>query len=204
MGWETNSWNGFRALFPSANSRQNTEVLKLKQVKHGVPRNTILQLLTKYCQTFYVIVPFPFTTSEAEHTSYHRKLNVHAFSWVAAWINVWNINSFHATGHFLYLQGDQETSRGINGLRNYQICENLKKQPPRCSVKKGVPNNFANFTGKHLCWILFLIKLQAQYLQLYQKKTSAQVFSCEICEIFKKTYFEEHLRTAASQPLTCM
>ena len=25
------------------------------------------------------------------------------------------------------------------------------------------------------------------------------VFSCEICETFKNTYFEEHLRTAASE-----
>ena len=31
----------------------------------------------------------------------------------------------------------------------------------RCSVEKGVYKNFVNFTGKHLCWSLFLIKLQA-------------------------------------------
>ena len=28
--------------------------------------------------------------------------------------------------------------------------------------------------------------------------TPAQVFSCEICKIFKNTYFDEHLRTTAS------
>ena len=33
------------------------------------------------------------------------------------------------------------------------------------------------------------------------KKTSTQVFSCEYCEIFKGTYFEKHLRTAASETL---
>ena len=38
--------------------------------------------------------------------------------------------------------------------------------------KMGVLKNFA----KHLCWSLI------------------QVFSCEICEIFKITYFTEHLR----------
>ena len=27
----------------------------------------------------------------------------------------------------------------------------------RCSIKKGVPKNFVIFTGKHLCWSLFLI-----------------------------------------------
>ena len=35
-------------------------------------------------------------------------------------------------------------------------------------------------------------------LQLYEKETPTQVLCCEYCEIFKNTYFEEHLRTAAS------
>ena len=30
------------------------------------------------------------------------------------------------------------------------------------------------------------------------QKLSEKVFSCEICEIFKNTYFVEHLQTAAS------
>ena len=55
------------------------------------------------------------------------------------------------------------------------------------SAKKGVLKNFANYTGKQLCWSLFLIKLQALGL-----------FSGEICRIFKNTYFEEHLQTTAS------
>ena len=34
---------------------------------------------------------------------------------------------------------------------------------------------------------------------LFLKKQSlAQVFSCEFCEIYKNTFFTEHLRTAAS------
>ena len=35
-------------------------------------------------------------------------------------------------------------------------------------------------------------------LQFYQKETSTLMFSCEYCEIFNNTYFEEHLRTTAS------
>ena len=35
-------------------------------------------------------------------------------------------------------------------------------------------------------------------LLFYYKETQTQVFSSEICEIFKNTYFEEHLRTTAS------
>ena len=38
-----------------------------------------------------------------------------------------------------------------------------QKQPSeqRCSVKKGVLKDFVNFMGKHQCWSLFLITLQA-------------------------------------------
>ena len=35
-----------------------------------------------------------------------------------------------------------------------------RSSQPRCSIKKGVLKNFANFTEKHLCWSLFLIKFQ--------------------------------------------
>ena len=36
----------------------------------------------------------------------------------------------------------------------------LRTSHRKCSVKKGVLKTFAIFTGKHLCWSLFLIKLQ--------------------------------------------
>ena len=68
----------------------------------------------------------------------------------------------------------------------------VQKQPPEVFFKKGVLKNFANLTEKHLCWSLFLIKMEAW-------ETPAQMFSCEISKIFKNTYFEEHLRTTADQ-----
>ena len=34
---------------------------------------------------------------------------------------------------------------------------------------------------------------------LLRKVIPTQVFSCKYCEIFDNTYFEEHLRTAASE-----
>ena len=60
----------------------------------------------------------------------------------------------------------------------------------RCSTIKAALKNFSNFTGKHLCWILFLIKLQAP----------TQVLYCEIWEIYKYTYFKEYLLTVTSGP----
>ena len=51
--------------------------------------------------------------------------------------------------------------------------------------KIGVLKNFAIFAGFSRSTILF-------------KETPAQVFSCEYCDIFKNTSFEEHTPTAAS------
>ena len=63
-------------------------------------------------------------------------------------------------------------------------------------MKIGVLKNFAKFPGKYLCQN-FLFKLQATGQKKKEKETLAQVFSCEFCEISKKTFFTEHLRTTA-------
>ena len=60
----------------------------------------------------------------------------------------------------------------------------------RCFLKRGILQNFAKFTGKQLCWSLFSIKLQTWRPP---KETPIQAFSYEICEIFKNTFFTEHL-----------
>ena len=48
------------------------------------------------------------------------------------------------------------------------------------NVKKGALQNFAKFTGKHLCQGLFLNKV---------KEFVIQVLSCEFCEFFNKSTF---------------
>ena len=57
-------------------------------------------------------------------------------------------------------------------------------------VEKGVLKNFANFSGKHLCWSLFLIKLQAQETANFLKRDSNTV---KFLKLFRKKY----LRTSA-------
>ena len=64
-----------------------------------------------------------------------------------------------------------------------------------CSIKKGVPESFAKFTGKHLCQSLFSNEVTGLRSE---KDTLAKVFSCEFPEIFNNTFFIEHLRTTAS------
>ena len=49
--------------------------------------------------------------------------------------------------------------------------------------------------------VSFLINLP-QTCNFIKKETLAQVFSCEFCEISKKTLFTEHLRESASQGKT--
>ena len=69
-----------------------------------------------------------------------------------------------------------------------------RRSHERCSIKNAFLINFAIFTGKHLCWC---VGVSSGATSL--KKTLTQMFSDEYCKIFKNTYFEEHLRTAASR-----
>ena len=46
-------------------------------------------------------------------------------------------------------------------------------------------------TGKHLCRVSFLIKLQAGALQLYLNETPAQMLSCEFFSVSQNTYLEK-------------
>ena len=65
----------------------------------------------------------------------------------------------------------------------------------RYSIKKGVLKNFAKFTGKHLCRSLFFKKVASlrPTTFLFKKgfRHRRQVFSCEVYEIFKNTFFTD-------------
>ena len=58
----------------------------------------------------------------------------------------------------------------------------FQKQPPEVFRKNRCSENFCKF-----------------HKTLYEKETPTHVLSCEIKEIFKSIYFEEHLRTTASE-----
>ena len=59
--------------------------------------------------------------------------------------------------------------------------------------KIGVLKILGIFTRKRLCWSLFLIKLQTLRPATLLKETPTRLLSCEICQIFKNTFFTEHL-----------
>ena len=77
------------------------------------------------------------------------------------------------------------------------ICD-YRGSLPEGFCKKGVLENFTKFTGKHLCQSLFLSKVAGWALQLYQKKTPAQVLFCEFCKHFKNTFLYRTPSVAAS------
>ena len=56
-------------------------------------------------------------------------------------------------------------------------------------MKKGILRNFAKFTVKHLCQSLFFNKVTGGACNFIKKETLAQVFSCEVCEISKNTFY---------------
>ena len=69
-------------------------------------------------------------------------------------------------------------------------------------MKKHVFKIFANFTGKHLRWSLFLIKRQDFWLAtLLKRDSNTVVFPCEHLEIFKNTYFE--VQTLENEIYSC-
>ena len=68
--------------------------------------------------------------------------------------------------------------------------------------KKDVLRNFEKFTGKHLCQRPFLNEvagLRPKACNFIKKKSLAQVFSCEFCEISKNTFFHRTPLVAASE-----
>ena len=54
--------------------------------------------------------------------------------------------------------------------------------------KIGILKNFANSTGKRLCWSIFLISCRPEDLQFHLKENPTKGFSCEICKIFKNFF----------------
>ena len=87
-------------------------------------------------------------------------------------------------------------------MQSMQECYDFQEQPPEVFLKKSVLKNFANFTEKNLCWILFLIMQQAFRSPTLLKETPTQLFSCKICDIFKNTFSYREPLVAASVQCT--
>ena len=61
--------------------------------------------------------------------------------------------------------------------------------------KIGVLKNFAIFIGKHMCWSLFLIKLQAlKPATLLKRDPNTGVFLSYLQKFLRTPFFTQHLR----------
>ena len=60
--------------------------------------------------------------------------------------------------------------------------------------KIGVLRSFANFTGKHLCWSLFLKNLQAEGLQLHKIRLQHKCFPVKFAKFLRTPFLTEHLQ----------
>ena len=78
----------------------------------------------------------------------------------------------------------------FNQVADLRACNFIQNRSLQMYFKIGVLKDFANFTGKHLCWSLFLIKVLTNFI----KNSPIQVFSCEMWKNFKNTFSTEHLQ----------
>ena len=117
---------------------------------------------------------------------------------------------FYNSKFFWFFKGVQTRKCSQKWVSNHKVIDNadivvrevfalnysvLQKQPPEMFYEKAVLKNFVIFTGKHLCWSLFLLKLQA--FKSLLKRDSNPVVPLWILRNFSKTYFEKHLWTVA-------
>ena len=96
------------------------------------------------------------------------------------------------------------------------VTETIKRSSHQnCSVQKCVLTDFANFTGKHLCWNLhghlhgvFSKKFQTLSLKVcyFIEKGSKSCFPVKFVKFLKALDFKEHLRTTTceSKLLRCI
>ena len=84
---------------------------------------------------------------------------------------------------------------------SYMTCSRPRKleAATRGALYKKIFLEIPQYLQKNTCVGVFFYKAADLQACNLLKKTPTQVFSCEYCEISKNNYFEELLRTAASE-----
>ena len=79
-------------------------------------------------------------------------------------------------------------------LRMGFFIEHLQNGRLQIFLKIDFLKSFANFTGKHLCWSLFLKNLQAEGLQLHKKRLRYVCFPVKLAKFLRTPFLTEHLQ----------
>ena len=81
-----------------------------------------------------------------------------------------------------------------NFLRTAFLQKTFRSSRLQMLLKIGVLRSFANVTGKHLCWSLFLKNLQAGGLQLHKTRLQHSCFPAKFAKFLRTPLPTEHLR----------
>ena len=99
--------------------------------------------------------------------------------------------------HLLY---NEKTRKGTSWILTKRYLVNRIVRSEKEAVvlhmffETGVLKNFSNFTGKCLCWSLFLIKLQAWMFATLLKRDHHMYFPMKFAQLLTTPFFIEHLR----------
>ena len=156
---------------------------------HIILLKIVEKLFTKLCKISRFVKNFLFQSSSAIAVLFVRGRNLRSGL------------SFHVCQRFSwnFMRSQDLKSLAVRQLVRYVAT--FRSSHRSCSVKK-VFLKISQISLENTCVrVSFLIKLKAwrpECLQLYQKETPTQLFSCKICEIFKNNYFKEYLSMTAS------
>ena len=97
-------------------------------------------------------------------------------------------NNFYPLDFRLWYKVNNKESRKRDWPYSGVFIAQMQKQPLEEYYEKVAPKKFTKFTGKHLrCSLLW-------NFESLQQKTSSQVLSYEIFEIFKNSYSKKYLQ----------
>ena len=91
----------------------------------------------------------------------------------------WHQIFFRQSHETCYMNCVYQDHHKVFGVMCSKFDIRFEKQPPEVSYKKGV------------------LKIFAEACSFFKKDTPTQIFSCEFREIFKSTFFTEHLQTTS-------
>ena len=158
-------------------------------------------LLPSFFPAFIALIPFWVDTKATSGAVLWKKLFLETSQ---HWQENACVDAFikrdSSTIFFLWLLQNLKEHLFLRTSANGSFCRQFyRSSHRRSSVRKGVLRDFAKFTGNTCPRVSFLIKLHAQGWNFIKKEVLKQVFSCELCEISKSTFFTEHLQAIASR-----
>ena len=154
----------------------------IKQLFYDISDLTSFVLIKKYLgKTCYTIKPFRNSKIKKNYAKRMLKKRIKKFRNYLS-LRYWSLRQQILFFSWIWYLSPKVTPVFVP--ESFENTSYVRGSHWSCSLKIGILKYFANFRGKHLCWILFLIESSG---------SPTHVSACGICEIFKNAYFEENL-----------